>query len=177
MKMIKSYYWLTLTLILGLIFNSCDEKKNNKNETFYFENGVSSNVYTPLIDMKLNGVERTFIVDTGANMSLIDDSFYKDNENDFQFLSEIDMTLNGVAGTKNYKAYYILGGLGDDNSLKYQFLTSDLSGVRNSIKTSTGIDIIGILGADYLNRYGFTVDFVHKAIYRFIVPLDSLKTL
>lgn len=156
---------------------SCNDKKSNSGTTYYFENKSSLNVHTPILKMALNGKMQNWIIDTGANMSLIDESFYNNNTDDFEYLTEVDMTLNGVSGSKDYKAHYVLGELGTDFKLKHQFLTSDLTGVINNMKSRLGVDIVGIIGADYLDKYGFTVDYFNKAVYRHTIPLDSLMNI
>lgn len=53
-------------------------------------------------------------------------------------------------------------------------MTSDLRGVISNIKSTCGREIIGIIGSDYLIRYDFSVDFKNRAIYRNVMPLDSI---
>lgn len=178
MKQIKFFIIFMIVLLTGISI-SCNKNKENDNSetTFYFENTNTSSVYIPIIKININGIESNFIIDTGANMSLIDEKFYQEHQNTFQFLNEIDMTLNGVSGGKDYKAHYILGEIGDNIKIKHHFLTSDLTSVVNNIKSSMGITVVGILGADYLDRYGFTVDYMNRAIYRHNIPLDTLLNI
>lgn len=177
MQKIKIILSILVVMLLGLALG-CNEKHNRLESALYFENRYSSDLFTPVVKLNLNGKVQHWIVDTGANMSLVDDSFYNTHSEDFTYLNDVDMTLNGVSGSKNYKAYYLLGELSVD-SVKFNqhFLTSDLTGVKQSIKESMGVEIAGILGADYLNRYMFTVDYTNKAVYMHQIPLDTIMAI
>lgn len=169
---------ISLLVILAFFIGSCVDNRRDLDSAIYFENRYSNDLYTPVVEMTLNGIPQYWIVDTGANMSLVDDAFYAENEEHFTYLNDVDMTLNGVSGTKDYKAYYVLGKLGFSNTTFDQhFLTSDLTGVKKSIKERMGVNIAGILGADYLNRYMFTVDYCNKAVYIHQIPLDTIMKM
>lgn len=165
------YYFIALFFIT---FGSCVNKDHNANDVYLFENKYSTDVHTPVVEMDLNGKPKYWIIDTGANMSIIDSKYYHENESDFTYLTNIDMTLNGVSGSKDYEALYVSAIIGDSITINHQFLTSDLTGVINNMKERLNVDIIGILGADYLDRYSYTVDFYNKSMYINKLPLDSL---
>lgn len=164
-----------MVAVASIALWSCGDKSENKGGTYSFENKYTSDLHTPVIRMNLNGSPRYWIVDTGANMSIIDSKYYHDNEGEFTYLTDIDLTLNGVSGSKSYEAFYVSGKIGDSIVITHQFLTNDLAGVRANIKDRLNVDVIGILGADYLDRYSYTVDFYNKSLYIHKVPLDSIK--
>lgn len=166
---------LVMFVFSFILFNACQNKKKveNTDSIFYFENS-KYDLHTPLIQMKLNGKVQFWIVDTGANMSLLDEKFYSEHQDDVTFLRSVDMNLHGVSGSTTYTSSYVLGYLGKDGYFAQQFLTSDLTSVRRSVKSSTGYDVAGILGADYLERYAFTVDFYNRSVYQHEAPIDSI---
>ena len=149
---LKHFFSLLIVSFLIIFGISCSHKEPSK-DVYYFENSSSSSVHTPIIKLKLNGKDKHWIVDTGANMSLIDEEFYQENENEFEYITDFDMTLNGVSGSKNYVARYVSCELGDSITIVHQFLTSDLSGVKENIKSRLNVDVVGIIGSDYLDRY------------------------
>lgn len=168
---------LLLIFVALLAFGiSCSRKEQN-NDVHLFENSSASSVYTPIIKLNLNGNSQYWIVDTGANMSLIDETFYQENENEFDYITDFDMTLNGVSGSKNYTAHYVSCELGDSVTIIHQFLTSDLSGVKKNVKDRLNVEIVGIIGSDYLDRYSYTIDFYNRALYRHKVELDSILSI
>lgn len=169
---LRHFFYLVVTLFL-IFGTSCEDKKTN-DKVYYFENRSTSDVHTPIIRLNLNGVEKYWIIDTGANMSLIDNDFYENNKTCFDYITSLDMTLNGVSGSKNYNAHYISAELGDSVVIMHQFLTSDLSSVRKNIKNRLNIDIVGIIGSDYLDKYSYTVDFYNRTLYRHEIKIDSL---
>lgn len=170
----KIKQFLSLIFIALLVFwTSCNNKEQN-NDVYAFENITTSDVHTPIIELKLNGSGKYWIVDTGANMSLIDETFYEKNKDEFCYIKDFEMTLNGVSGSKNYVTRYVSCELGDSIIITHQFLTSDLSGVKKNIKDRLNIDIVGIIGSDYLDRYSYTIDFYNRLLYRHKINVDSL---
>lgn len=171
-KIVKLF--LVLSMLCTLCITSCDNGKKNTDFLYYFEQTENDGINTPITNIPVNGEEKYFIIDTGANMSLIDETYYLKHKNDFQFIKYIDLTVHGVSGGKDVQASYIIGELGDSVKIQHQFMTSDLRGVISNIKSACGHEIIGIIGSDYLIRYDFSVDFKNRAIYRNVMPLDSI---
>lgn len=161
-------------LIASSFLFSCQNKNTNTDFLYQFEHASQYGVNIPIIKVKVGESNKYFIVDTGANMSMIDESYYLKHRDDFIFLKELDMTLSGINGGKDVNAAYIMAELGDSLKIKHQFITSDLKSVVNNIKSSCGVEIVGIIGADYLMKYEFSVDFKNNAVYRNVLPLDSI---
>lgn len=166
---VKLFFVLSVICVV-----SCTDNKNNTDFLYYFEQTESNGVNTPIVKIPVNNEGKYFIIDTGANMSLIDETYYLKNSEDFQFIKNIDLTIQGISGGKDVQSAYIIGELGDSLKIKHQFMTSDLKGVISNIKSSCGREVIGIIGADYLRRYDFSVDFKNGAMYRNVIPLDSI---
>lgn len=169
--------YISLIALIVIILFSCDNKKYKTNDFIYsFENTDYNGVYTPISKFKINNSYKYFIIDTGANMSMIDETYYEGHKDDFKFIKELDMTLSGVSGDKDVKSKYIIAEIGDSIKISHSFITSNLSGVIYNIKSSCGYDIIGIIGADYLNRYDICVDFKNDIAYRSFLNKDSIIT-
>lgn len=165
---------LVLSVFSTIFVTSCTNGGKNTDFLYHFEQTENSGINTPITKIPVDGNGKYFIIDTGANMSLIDEKYYEKNKIEFQFLKTIDITIQGISGGKDVQASYIIGELGDSIKINHQFMTSDLTGVISNIKNACGIEIIGIIGADYLIRYDFSVDFKNRAIYRNTLPLDSI---
>lgn len=175
MSKVKTVSFFKIAVLLFVSFSfitSCGEKKKEHVDMQYeMVNRDYQGIYTPIVEMPVNGKMRYFIVDTGANLSMIDESFYQGNKEDFNFLKEIEMTINGVSGSASSTSSYINTVLGDSITILHSFVTNDLTGVVNNIRTNTGKRIVGIIGADFLNRYDFNVDFFNNMVY---VKQDTL---
>lgn len=171
-KIVKLF--LVLSVLCTLCITSCDNGRKNTDFLYYFEQTEHDGINTPIVNIPLNDCNKYFIIDTGANMSLIDETYYLKHKEDFQFIKYIDLTINGISGGQDVQTAYIIGELGDSIKIQHQFMTSNLKGVISNIKTACGCEIIGIIGSDYLIRYDFSVDFKNRAIYRNIMPLDSI---
>lgn len=170
-----SSYFITLLAIFLLFGCSGSKNENYDGYTHDFINSPISAVYIPIVEIELNGKPQYWVIDTGANLSVVDNGFYENHEDDFEYLDNMDMTLNGVSSSVSYISTYLNGIIGKgEDTINHQFITSDLSSVRQNIKENLGISIAGILGSDFLDKYDYVVDFKYDIIYRQTMPLDSI---
>lgn len=173
----KSLTVFILLMVSFLFIGGCDWRgdKNLGDSVYMFKNNPLSDLYTPIIEMDLNGKPQFWVIDTGANLSLIDQNFFNENEKDFHYLDNIDMTLNGISGSMDYQADYVGGVMGKGAKKFYHnFLTSDLTGVIDNIRDRNGIEIAGIIGADFLSKYKYAIDFKNELIFIQYLPSDSI---
>lgn len=98
----------------------------------------------PLIAVEINGKAGAMLVDTGASMSIIDLGCMK--EYGFKQRAKLGGTLTGIGGTQQ-DVYHTAGlSVAIHGIPLYQFVTMDLSDIRESIRRNTGIRIQGIIG-------------------------------
>lgn len=147
-------------LLLLLLFCSCIEK-NNTVETKYFENNYWSEIKTPIIKINIEGENRYFLIDTGANMSVLDKYFYLLNKDKLNIVNEVEINYSGINGTKTEKSY-IISSTFDDKIIT--FSTSDISSTINTINNKCGIKITGIIGSDFMTNYNAIIDYENRII-------------
>lgn len=144
-------------LFIILLITSC---QHNPKIT-YFENLNHDQVRIPIIQKKINNTTVSFILDSGANMSLLDSTWYHHNSELFSCDDDIAITLTGVSGVvfTNSKIVYTI--IDDDYVV---FTTSNLTPVIKNLN-SQGFNVIGILGSDYLRDNYLIIDYNKQAIY------------
>lgn len=111
----------------------------------------------PIIEAVLNGRKIMLLVDTGASVGMIDESV-KGLHTSHRTLPIIDASGDEIrCGVLN--DFVKVGG--KDVA---QFISSDLSGIRGSIRRETGIDIQGILGYSQAQMLGLALDTARNVV-------------
>jgi len=144
--------------ILLLLLIGCSSKE--KDNISYFQN-PSNVVKIPVIEKVVEGQKLSFIIDSGANMSIIDSIWYSSNENLFEHDSEINILLTGISGVVSTKSKVIYTEI-DGNYVV--FTTSDLSPVIINLRRQ-GYNVVGILGSDYFQDNNLIIDYNKQAVY------------
>lgn len=129
-----------------------------------FDHQVSVTDKRLLIPLKLNGKVVYFLADTGSTMSLVDLS--QKDDLGYDLLSKIGGTIVGAGGGETGEVWHVknLEVEFDDKKI-YQFLATDISNVRKSIKRETGYDIAGILGLPQMKELGWIIDVANSKVY------------
>lgn len=118
----------------------------------------------PIIELDMNGKKAYFIVDSGADVSVLNSK--SSEEYAFQSVKDYKQySATGFSGqnytfykAKNANVYF------EGLELRTVFYATDLENLAYSIKEKTSYLITGIIGADLLNRYGFVIDYKNKTI-------------
>lgn len=115
----------------------------------------------PILDCMVNGIHAYFLFDTGASISLIDDNNIK------RYGLKKGRRYNGaiVGANGSIEDTYVC------NDTVYvqgkpisQFIFSDLTDIRDSIKRETGYDILGIVSYPQMKLLGISIDPVNDTM-------------
>lgn len=124
-------------------------------------------VNVPLIKMKINGQLRYFLVDTGSEMNVLSNEMFETlPKESYSKVVGQSVEITGFTGKTDEKPV-ILTNLSFKND-KYEdisFIVSDLSYVFNYIKDNSKIEIAGILGSYFFNKYRWSIDFDERCIW------------
>ena len=142
-------------ILLFLI--ACKEPNPN---TIQFENPTYSTCNIPIVKLKIGDTTANFIIDSGANTSLIDEDFYSTHSDLFQFADRIDINQIGINGSKDYKNREIVIANTDLGNIT--FITQDLTAVMKGVK---GYNIVGIIGSSHFELYPTIIDYYNRCIY------------
>ena len=151
--------WIVF-LLLPLLLFSCNKGSNSnikkfKNMFFYDE-------AMPVVNYNMGRNDVNFIVDTGSDISIIDDDYYLNYMNSFNFIENSSSDINTVSGTVS-KGVIITSTLLND-SIPITFYITDIDNVRKEVFIRTGRQIDGILGCDFLYNNKAIIDFNKKEL-------------
>lgn len=139
-----------IVIFVGMYFYNKGNKKS-----ISFRDGFAL-TDLPIIVLEQEGVLLTFLLDTGASHSHFDKKYLK-LLNTYEELNE----KSEWVGMNNIKQETDLIGVFlnyHDQELYTTLNISELVGLEQ-VKQETGIIINGILGSDFLNKYGFLIDY------------------
>ena len=118
----------------------------------------------PIVAVSHNNITLNLMVDTGCNTSYIDESII-----DLLLVNKTEHLLGGIVfgdGSTEQESpiYEIPLALGDFKFTE-EFAAINLSSTVKEFQDAFGIKIRGMLGSDFLTKYGFMLDFKNKNIH------------
>jgi outer membrane lipoprotein-sorting protein len=123
-------------------------------ETMPFE-FIEDHIYLPV---NLKGKERLWILDCGAGVNVIDSSF----------AAEIGLTfegpLKGRGASGLVDCYYVTLPAYTIAGIKFEEQKVVAFSFRKMFHKALGLDVVGILGYDFLSRFVTRIDFANKKI-------------
>lgn len=127
---------------------------------FPFEDTMGS-VRLPIVSFEQNGKHFNFIIDSGADASVINTSSLA--ELDYKEL-EGNRFVYGINGEQVQISYIGMRLFYQNHEFIEIFQVMDATGLDN-IKQAHGIEVAGILGSAFLKRYGFLIDYKKLKAY------------
>lgn len=144
-----------ILLLFTIICMACTPNKNNMTDFTYAGN-------IPIVGDTINNEVVHFIIDSGANISLLDSDYCKENLNNLEITNEVELQLFGISGTSSFRKSYTVVINTSIGSCTFQ--DTDLSDVVR--KTNRyGYNVIGIIGSDFL-RDGYAINYKTKQLIK-----------
>lgn len=148
-------------LILSLLsLFSCNGK--NDSNIKKFENMFNYNDAMPVVKLNLGTKKTNFIIDTGSQISIIDDDFYLANMNNFNYVENCRKEIMTVGGTVS--SGLIIASTYLNDSIPVFFYVTDIDEIQKNVFTNTGCNVQGIIGCDFLYENKVIIDFKEKKI-------------
>jgi len=116
----------------------------------------------PVIKYNIDEKGVNFIVDTGSDVSIIDDDYYLSHMDFFNFIENSSSDINTISGTIS-KGVIVTNTLLND-SIPVTFYITDIDNVKREVFIKTGKQIDGILGCDFLYDNKAIIDFKRKEL-------------
>lgn len=116
----------------------------------------------PVITFINNGKKLNFLLDTGSNESYINSSILK--ELDYKMLNKTTETLI-ADGTKTDTKKCSMSIYYKNNSFETNFCIFDMDSAFSTIKSESGVQIHGILGSLFFQKYKYVLDFSSLIAY------------
>lgn len=155
----RIFLGIVLVFIISVLFGYCTRQEKNFNEGFV---KLKDYRYVPLVQAKLNDKYKYFILDTGASISVIDESEVKNMKVYYEDANTITGYGGIIKSTKVLKNPNIeLGGI----KLTDKWLVQDISHIKLAVENSTNVTIAGIIGNNQLARYHLIIDLNKGRLY------------
>lgn len=148
-------------LIMILLISSIFFIKNISFKVIPFKNSHNEDIRIPIIQKDINNEKVLFILDSGANISIIDSTWYYNNKHMFTEAEDINMVLTGISGVVSINSKIIYTEIDEDYVV---FTITNLIPVTQNLSRQ-GFKIVGILGSDYLKDNNLIIDYKKQAVY------------
>lgn len=152
---------LILVVVLATIVNAAEERKKIRKSKISFKESLDL-TELPIVTFYNGPTKLNFLLDTGSNLSHINKSMlplliYKDTDNQTGVIGmEGNMVVSQICNmTLTYK----------ENKYDYDFCITDLSKAFDTIKQEDGVQIHGILGNGFFEKYKYVIDFKEFIAY------------
>lgn len=110
----------------------------------------------PVVTFRQGSNKLNFILDTGSNISVIDEAAVKKLE--FE-LTPRQTSVTGVGGTSGSLNVVEIHLKYKDVDLFDHFQVMDMAPTFDAIKASTGVRAHGLIGNEFMQRYQYIIDF------------------
>ena len=154
--------FLIVIVSLGFLYN-CKEDAPIQDESYVTKMYTQSKL--PIVKVKINGVDKLLLLDTGASFTSIHTKTVTDVGGVVGELAPIN--AEGFGGTENklYDTFRLKLKLGD-TFLKTTIYAKDYSRIKEVIYQEDRIEIDGILGNDVITSNNFILNFKDNTITR-----------
>lgn len=143
-------------ILVMSILNSCLDRNNTEFKDGFYP--LVSKAFLPIIKCKVNGQIKNFVLDTGASISVVDESEFKKMGLTNRLIKE-DVKVHGYGGTTtSLKTIVGLKVFADDVNFNKEWKLKDLSNLTRTFYRQTGIRVFGILGNNNLKSKGILID-------------------
>jgi Retroviral aspartyl protease. len=152
---------VTVAIIASLMITERHYKKKVKKPLkFPFEETIDK-TGLPIVSFEQNGEFFNFLIDSGSDSSTLNSS----SLNKLEYVNlEGNNDVYGIDGNKIQTYYVGVKLFSHETKFKEIFQVMDIPGLDN-IYESDGIRVHGILGSNFMRRYGFLIDFTQLKVY------------
>lgn len=151
-----------LLIVIGIVTVFCCCTAPSKLDTKYVTFRTIKKI--PVIEGKINGKRALFIVDTGASVSILNESLSK--RFGFKYVSTpSSQRVLGLGGDAAVRlAFNCDVEFGDIRVSGIRFHSQPLGEVVKAIREHEQIEIAGIIGGNIIQRYGITINYRNSTI-------------
>jgi predicted aspartyl protease len=116
-----------------------------------------------MVECQLNGKVAYFMIDTGASYTVLNSKSAK--LYDFQVLERKGQQTTGFGGNQELVQIAIGANIRlGDHLISMAFLTQDLSKIIRLVQDNSKVRMVGIIGTDLLQRYGYKLNIATKTL-------------
>lgn len=150
-----------LVLVVAFIANTIDDMRKRNNSKISFKEAMDL-VELPVVTFYNGDKKLNFLLDTGSNVSYINSSIIPllDHEK-----TDKEMNTIGIEGNKVSNQFCKMSVTYKNQVFEEEFSTADLDEAFSVVKQESGVQIHGILGSKFFERYKYVLDFKELIAY------------
>ncbi len=149
-----------IVLAAATVANTIELKTKNNNVSF---KEAMELLELPVVTLNVNNNKLKFIIDTGCTTSCINESIVKSLNIETK---NIGNTHYGIDGNKVALNTCTIDFKLKNKNYSFDFNTANMDKVFTYIKESEGVQIHGLLGSDFLDKYNYVVDYKDYSLYK-----------
>lgn len=158
---IKIICLILIIIVIAMAINIYEYRQQRKDTLIKFKIPMTL-TGLPIVQVKSNGVDINFLLDTGANVSVIDTNILSK----LKYIKEDSISeVFGIEGNKQSVETVSIEFNKGTQSYKDIFQVMDMSAPFRFVEIESGIKIHGILGNEFLSKYGYILDFKNLEAY------------
>ena len=150
-----------LVLVVAFIANTIDDMRKRNNSKISFKEAMDL-VELPVVTFYNGDKKLNFLLDTGSNVSYINSSIIPllDHEK-----TDKEMNTIGIEGNKVSNQFCKMSVTYKNRVFEEEFSIADLDEAFSVVKQESGVQIHGILGSKFFERYKYVLDFKELIAY------------
>ena len=150
-----------LVLVIAFITNTIDDIRKRNNSKISFKEAMDL-VELPVVTFYNGDTKLNFLLDTGSNVSYINSSIIPLLVHE---KTGKEMNTIGIEGNKVSNQFCKMSVTYKNQVFEEEFSIADLDEAFGVVKQESGIQIHGILGSKFFERYKYVLDFKELTAY------------
>ena len=158
---LKIVICVVAVIVLALIINAAEDIKEVNKKRMSFKEALDL-AEVPIVTFLNNGIKLNFLLDTGSSWSIINESVLPP-----LVTEKLDAVMNIEAadGNKVPSKFCKMKVSYKDQEFENDFAIRDLDEAFGVVKQESGVQIHGILGSDFFQKYRYVLDFKELIAY------------
>ena len=153
---IKFIICMLAVLVVALIVNAAEDIKKFKKRMSFKESLDLTDI--PIVTFLVNGVKLNFLLDTGSSNSHINKSVLINSDLNYKNV-DASTDVMGIDGKKISVDFCKLALEYKEQVFDAEFSILDLDDAFRVVKEESGVQMHGILGSDFFQKYRYILDF------------------
>ena len=150
-----------LVLAIAFIANTIDDIRKRNNSKISFKEAMDL-VELPVVTFYNGNTKLNFLLDTGSNVSYINSSIIPLLVHE---KTDKEMNTIGIEGNKVSNQFCKMSVTYKNQVFEEEFSIADLDEAFGIVKQESGVQIHGILGSKFFERYKYVLDFKELIAY------------
>ena len=150
-----------LVLVIVFITNTIDDIRKRNNSKISFKEAMDL-VELPVVTFYNGDTKLNFLLDTGSNVSYINSSIIPLLVHE---KTDKEMNTIGIEGNKVSNQFCKMSVTYKNQVFEEECSIADLAEAFGVVKQESGVQIHGILGSKFFERYKYVIDFKELIAY------------